>query len=269
MSQDIEYHVMYDQIARFYDLTHADLTDDVDYVLALASKTGGPILELGCGSGRLLLPLARAGYVFTGVDNSPAMLARARRYLDAEAEAVQQRVTLVEADMASFALPRKDSHFALALISYNTLMHLSAAEVQATFKGISRYLQAGGRLLIDLANPFAIAQTTGDSALSLERVLLDPETGEMILQMASNRLREAEQTLVITWIYDVSPAAGGSVQRTVVEATYHYFYPHQLELLLDEGGFELENMAGDYEQAPFAEDSPRLLMTTIKRVVSD
>ena len=62
---------MYDQIAHYYDLTHADLTDDIDFILSLAQAVNGPILELGCGSGRLLLPLARAGFTVTGVDNSP------------------------------------------------------------------------------------------------------------------------------------------------------------------------------------------------------
>ncbi len=69
---------MYDQIARFYDLTHAELTADLPFVLQLASEAGGPILELGCGSGRLLLPLARAGHSVIGLDLSGAMLAMQR-----------------------------------------------------------------------------------------------------------------------------------------------------------------------------------------------
>ena len=58
---------MYDQIAHYYDLTHADLTEDIDFILDLARQSNGPILELGCGSGRLLLPLARAGFMTVGV----------------------------------------------------------------------------------------------------------------------------------------------------------------------------------------------------------
>ena len=255
---------MYDQIARFYDLIHAGLTADIDTIVALAGQQNGPVLELGCGSGRLLLPLARAGYSVTGVDNSPAMLARARRHLDGEREAVQAQVTLVEADMDSFKLAGDEGRFGLAIIAYNALMHLATSEVKATFKRVARYLRSGGRLFIDLSNPFAVAQTPEDRSLTLERVLTDPETSEVILQVASNHLDEAAQALHITWIFDVSPAAGGPVQRTVAEGAYHYFYPHQLELLLAEGGFRLEKLAGDYDQAPFAEDSPRLLVTAVK-----
>ena len=255
---------MYDQIARFYDLTHAGLTADMDTILALAGQQNGPILELGCGSGRLLLPLARAGYAVTGVDNSPAMLARARRHLDAERQAVQVRVKLIEADMESFKVVGDEGCFGLAIIAYNTLMHLATLEVKATFKRVARYLRAGGRLFLDLSNPLVVAQTPDDRSLTLEHTLIDPETGEIILQLASNHLDEAAQTLHITWIYDVSPAAGGPVQRTVVRAAYCYFYPHQLELLLAEGGFRLESLAGDYDESPFAEDSPRLLVTAVK-----
>ncbi|MEZ4518635.1 MAG: class I SAM-dependent methyltransferase [Chloroflexota bacterium] len=72
---------MYDRLSRYYDLSHAALVDDIPFRLDLAQKADGPVLELGCGSGRLLLPLARAGYEITGVDNSPAMLAMAERQL--------------------------------------------------------------------------------------------------------------------------------------------------------------------------------------------
>jgi SAM-dependent methyltransferase len=72
---------MYEQTAKYYDLVHAELKDDIPLVLTLAGQGKGPILELGCGTGRLLLPLARAGYEVIGLDNSPAMLAKAKARL--------------------------------------------------------------------------------------------------------------------------------------------------------------------------------------------
>ena len=73
----------YDRIARYYDLTHDRLTADVPFLLAQAAEAGGPVLEIGCGSGRLLVPLARAGQTITGVDRSAEMLARAEPRLAA------------------------------------------------------------------------------------------------------------------------------------------------------------------------------------------
>jgi ubiquinone/menaquinone biosynthesis C-methylase UbiE len=121
---------MYDSIARFYDLTHASLTADLPFVLQLAAATNAPMLELGCGSGRLLLPLARAGHTVTGLDVSAGMLDRARARLAQEPTAVQQRVTLHLADMTNFTLP-ETSPFGLIVIPYNTLLHLDTAQAIA------------------------------------------------------------------------------------------------------------------------------------------
>lgn len=249
--------MMYDQIAHYYDLTHASLTEDIPFVLALARQAQGPVLELGCGSGRLLLPLAQAGITVTGLDNSPAMLARAQTQLTPEPESVQNRVTLVEGDMMGFVV---DGRFPLILISYNTFMHLDNSRALATLKQARRHLLAGGQLFIDLANPFTIADTPEDHLLSLENVLTDPATGDIILHLAANRLETAGQTLHITWIYDRSPASGGIVHRTIAQATYHYRYPHQMELLLQEAGFTHLTFLGDYDHSPFHEQSQRLLL---------
>ncbi len=250
---------MYDQIAHYYDLTHDQLTDDVALILALAREAGGPVLELGCGSGRLLLPLARAGFSVTGVDNSSAMLARARARLAREETAVRQRLTLISGDMTALSLP-DDPRFALAIIPYNTLLHLDSDQTAAALRGIRRALGENGRLFIDLINPIAIANTPNDLTLTLEASFTDPATGHTVLQLAANRLDDLEQTLHITWIYDASPPEGGPIHRTIAQATYHYLYPHQLELLLHEAGFRLHSLHGSYDGDPFAEESERLLI---------
>jgi SAM-dependent methyltransferase len=248
---------MYEQIAQYYDAVHEGLTADVGFVLTQAGRAGGLVLELGCGTGRLLLPLARAGHQVIGVDNSAAMLARARARLAAEPEAVRERVTLVEADMTSFAV---DGRFALAIIPYNTFLHLSRAQKSAALKRIHAHLVPGGRLLIDLINPLAAAQTPDDHLLTLERVFTDKETGNTVVQMASSWPDLDAQILHITWLFDASPPTGGPIQRTVVQSQYHYLYPHELELLLTDTGFYLQAIYGAYNQTPYDEESERLLI---------
>ena len=255
---------MYDQIARFYDLTHASLKDDIPLILSLATQADGPVLELGCGSGRLLLPLAQAGHAVTGLDLSGAMLDRARARVGQLDTAVQNRITLHQADMTNVALP-ESPQFGLALVPYNTLFHLDTAQALAMLRRVKGVLGENGRLFIDIANPIDIASTPEDALLSLENVLTDPETGELIVHLASNRLDTAEQTLHITWIYDVSAPNGGPVQRTVATGAYHYRYPHQLELLLQEAGFKLLHLWGSYDQSPYDETSDRLLILATKK----
>ena len=255
---------MYDQIARFYDLTHASLTDDLPFILQLAAAKNGRILELGCGSGRLLFPLAKAGHSVTGLDLSAGMLARARVRLAQAETAVQNRITLHQTDITSFALPDA-AKFGLAIVPYNTLFHLDSAQALAMLRRVKKVLGENGRLFIDVANPVDIASTPEDALLSLENVLTDPKTGELVVHLASNRLDTASQTLHITWIYDVSAPDGGPVNRTVAQGTYHYRYPHQIELLLQEAGYKQLHLWGDYDQSPYEEDSNRLLVLATKK----
>jgi SAM-dependent methyltransferase len=253
---------MYRQIARYYDLVHQELRADIGFILTMAGQAAaapdaGPVLELGCGSGRLLLPLARAGRTVVGLDSEPAMLDQARRRLDAEPPQVRQRVTLVAGDMTDFDLPER---FSLALAGYNTFMHLDWPAMQKSLSHIARHLQPAGRLVLDLANPTACAQTPDDRMLTLERVLLDPESGMQVLQLASSWVDLEAQTLHVTWIFDASPPEGGPVHRTVAQARYHYLYPHELELLLGAAGLRLEALYGGYTQVPFEEESERMIV---------
>lgn len=254
---------LYDAIARYYDAMHASLTEDVGLVLSLAAR-GGPILELGCGTGRLLIPLARAQRRVTGIDRSPAMLQLARERLRDEPDNVQRRVELLCADMVNFSLvgPR----FKLALLSYNTFLHLDATRAMAACRNISRHLAPEGHLFIDVVNPLAVEQTPNDSLLTHERILRDEDADETVLVFAANRLDEGRQALHITWIFDSSPLNGGAVQRQVASVTYHYYFPHQLELMLDEAGLEVVEMYGNYRKEPYSEAAERLLVLARRRI---
>ena len=117
----------FDRFARFYDDDYRAYDDDLGLILEMAEDAGGPVVELGCGTGRVLLPLADAGVATTGVDISPALLDVARAKVDAAGLA--SRVTLVEADLRHPGLP--ESAFALAICTSNTLMHLTDPSDQA------------------------------------------------------------------------------------------------------------------------------------------
>lgn len=250
--------MMYAHIAPYYDLTHAQLKADVGLILLLAQRAGGRVLELGCGTGRLLLPLARAGFVVTGVDSSPEMLMRAETHLAKETEQVRGRVTLIQADMTDLSGCGRE--YALVIIPYNTFMHLSPSQANRTLRQVKQCLAAGGQLFIDLINPYVVAQTPNDHLLTLEHVFTNPNNDHTVLQFARNHLDENEQILHITWLYDETPPTGGAVQRTIVPVTYHYYFPHQLEILLTDAGLHLQGWYGHYSQTPFDEESERLIL---------
>lgn len=249
---------MYATIAPYYDLLHASLSEDIDFILPLAARTPGKVLEIGCGTGRLLLPLARAGKRVVGLDKSQAMLDRARRRIRAEEADVRERIHLVRADVAKLDLG--EEQFGLALFSYNTFMHLPPDTAVSACRAVRRHLSPGGRLFIDVANPLLVEEASDLSALTLEGVFRDPHSGDLVTVTAANRLEEAAQILHVTWIFDASAADGGPVRRRLAQVAHHYYYLHQLELVLQESGFKMEETYGDYGGDPYDEESERLLV---------
>ncbi len=117
---------LFDCFARFYDDDYRDYDEDLDTLAALALDCGDPVLELGCGTGRALLPVARNRQSVTGIDTSPALLEIARRKI--AAAGLNNHVELVQADMRTLSLARTD--YAFAYCTSNTLMHLTAPDDQ-------------------------------------------------------------------------------------------------------------------------------------------
>src|SRR5438552_1246453 len=130
-----------ERLAALYDLDARFDDPGIDWFRGLARMTGGPVLELGVGSGRVAVPLAKDGHEVVGIDRSPAMLARAARH----AKAAKTKLTLVEADMRSFALERA---FPLVAIPFNTFLMLSPDERWACLARCREHLAPAGRLAI-------------------------------------------------------------------------------------------------------------------------
>ncbi len=152
------------RIARFFDAEYADYMEDLPALQAYAQRTGGPLLELGCGTGRLLIPLAQAGYQVTGVDLSDAMLDLARAKIAAAGMA--DRVTLMQGDYASAPL---GGPYQLAFCVMNTFLHLLTTDEQlAALRHWRRHLAPRGLLLLDLFQPVVKILEQNDILLGIE-----------------------------------------------------------------------------------------------------
>jgi SAM-dependent methyltransferase len=244
----------YTSIARFYDLENADFTEDLPLWADLARERGGPILELGCGSGRVALHLAREGCEVTGVDSSPAMLALARSRLERQ-PSIAGRIKLLAEDFRSLRLGRT---FPLILLPFNTFAHMiDPADVHATLKMIALHLPPGGRAAFALPNPIPIYGDPPES-LVLERTFRDEARQVNVQQFSSLRVDRAAQLGYITWIYDEIDSAG-TVTRTTIPMTLRYFFPKELAVLFQHAGLRLLHEWGDYDRSPFTEDSPVLI----------
>src|SRR5438477_2788809 len=139
--------------AVLYDWEYRRRRDDVRFYGTLADERGGPILDLGCGTGRLMLPLLRAGHVVVGLDRAPAMLARAAARLRRLAPAVRRRALLVRGDLRRLPVARR---FQFAIAAFHTIQHLATdRELTGFFAGVAGALAPGGWFAFDTFAPNA------------------------------------------------------------------------------------------------------------------
>ncbi len=247
----------FNRLARYYDLEHADYVDDLAMHAGFAQATspGAGVLELACGTGRCLLPLAGAGHEVSGLDVSPAMLAVARK--GAADAGLAERVHLVHGDMRDFALGRSYGYVFIAL---NSLMHLQTqAEQGAAIACAGRHLTADGRLLIDLFNPdVALPEPVTEGQLYLHCLKTLPQ-GAYLLHFQSPSVDRARQRISMANYYD-EIAADGTVKRHVAPFTLRYLTAAELDLLIPAAGLALEGLYGSYDLDPFDTGSPRLIV---------
>jgi SAM-dependent methyltransferase len=248
----------FDPFARYYDADHGAFTDDIPFYREMARRTGGPILEVMCGSGRVLAPLAADGHAITGLDISPRLLALAREKLASAGRA--GRAELVVGD-ARHAVPR--GPFALAIIALNSFMHLTTVDDQlAALRQIHAALRPGGVLAIDLFNPDPreLARRGGELVFDKAFTLSD---GTVVHKFVAQRLDAAEQTSHVTFFYD-EQLADGTVRRAALPFTMRWLYRYELEHLLARAGFVLETVYGSYDLDDYSSASEQMLAVAVR-----
>ncbi len=247
----------YTTVARYYDAENADKTDDIDFYRDMAEDVSQPILEIGVGSGRVALPLAREGHTVHGIDNNAAMLAMAHERIKAD-PTPYRKLTLQEGDILTDDVP--GGPFEMILLSYNMLMHFHQQSQQLALLSRLRSLVAdGGVLIIDLPNAGETFATQDTDAISLERTFIDPASGHMVMQQAVSELDRATQFMRVQWIYDEIDG-DGAVKRTVAPTVFRYFFPYEVQLLLSMTGFRVHQMLGDVDGSPFEDGCPRMVI---------
>jgi SAM-dependent methyltransferase len=243
----------FDSFARLYDWEHDRYLADVDVHLGFARRFGGPLLELACGSGRLLAPLAQAGLACTGVDSSVAMLERARQRLDrlgATATLVQQRLEALGLEGQFRTIILGLDSFGLLLKRAHQLSALRAARAHATHDA---------RLILDVSNGNLRGAVEPPEELMHDMTLPDPETGLPITKFILRRPKPSEQLDELMFFYDEQDERG-YLRRSMVELRLRWFTRFELELLLQSAGWQVDELYGNYDLEPFGPASDRILM---------
>lgn len=245
----------YDAIGALYDAENDADVQDLSFWSAMASRTGGPILELACGSGRVLSALVDPQWApVVGLDLSKSFLDRARARMAAHAAGAPMlesgQLELVEGDMRSFELERGGG-FALVVIALNSFLHLLEPKDQvACLASAARHLRPGGLLAMEVFNPENKHRHPGVDGLELVADFKHPETGERVQRFAAVNTDFANQRRRYVNLYDTI-AADGTVRREVREFTLRYVYRWELERMLGEAGLAVEAVYGGYEFEPY------------------
>ncbi len=246
----------YDLIAPFYDIEHAHFQEDIDFYLHYAEMCTGPLLELACGSGRLLLPLAEQGYTLVGVDSSEQMLALARERLQ-EAQ-LSSQVTLVQQDVCELHLSQQ---FSLAFIALGSFAHLATRKTQQqALAAIRRHLTVGGRFIVDISNSDARYMEHLNGQL-LHQGTWPGNDGTFLTHLISPASSTTSHLLELTHFYD-RYVQGRPVSRTVATTYLYLFERSEMELLLEQAGFAVKDVYGDYALGPYTLESPRMIFIT-------
>jgi ubiquinone/menaquinone biosynthesis C-methylase UbiE len=243
----------YDIIAPFYDCEHAHFREDLDMYQNFAELCGGAILELACGSGRVLLPLAQDGYEVTGVDSSQQMLDLAQRQL--QQAGLSGRCTLLRQDMRALHLDRT---FRMAFIALGSFAHMiTRKDQQQVLTGLRAHLSTGASLILDISNADArYMEELGGHVLHQGTWRRDD--GTLLTHFVSPATSTARHILELTHFYD-QHSQGGAIQRTVATTYLYLFERAEMELLLELAGFVVKDVYGTYDLSPYHLDSPRLI----------
>lgn len=236
---------------------------DRDFFVQYCQTADGRILELGCGTGRILIPVAEAGCQITGLDLSEHMLARCREKISELDGEVQERIRIVQGNMAVFNI---DDIFHTAIIPFRAFQHLIDVNDQLScLKNINKHLKKNGRLIFD------VFQVNLD-------VITRPITGEEIEDVPEYELPDgrklrragrltgyhrAEQyndVELILYLTDIE----GNTERLAQAFPMRYFFKYEVEHLLMRCGFKVVGLFGNFDKSPLIDDSPEMIFVAEK-----
>ncbi len=238
---------------------------DVAFYREAAKEYGGPVLELGCGTGRITLALAEAGHQVTGLDISQRMLERAKRKRAELATEARERVHLVVGNMVRFELGEK---YRLIIIPFRPLQHLLEVDEQiACLESARRHLRTegrrfgkrSGRLILDIFQ--TDAERMHDPAYLEEGLVAEyamPDGRRVRIMERVKAFHRAGQRNDVEMIFYVKDARGKE-ERLVFAWTVRYFFRYEVEHLLARCGFRVSAVYGDFDRSPLVDASPEMI----------
>jgi len=237
-------------LAILYHAHHSRHLEDIPFWRELARRNGNPILELGCGTGRVTMALAKDGLHVIGLDINANMLSILRKRTSSGIP----KLSILQADMTNFhlALP-----FALIIMPCNTYSTLSRNNREASLRSACRHLLPSGTFAVSLPNPMVLETLPRKSEPQLEETFLHPQSGNPV--QVSSSWRRSAHDFTLLWTYD-HLLPDGRVERFTSQVRHHLA---SVETLLDEfhqAGLHINGLYGDYDWSDIKPDSPQMII---------
>jgi SAM-dependent methyltransferase len=246
--------------AAYYDLTYKRRRHDVRYYVELAHELGGPVLELGVGTGRVALALAKAGVSVTGVEPVPAMLEKAREKAATLPRAAQARLRLRGGDGRKVRLKQR---FPLVTAPFNVLMHVySRVDLERFFATVHAHLTPGGRFAFDVLMPDLHAMVRNPGRLYRGPKLTHPVTGKHYEYFEAFEYDAPREVQMVSMVFQNTEDLS---DLRSLPLSQRQFFPQELEALLHYNGFALEHLWGDFERGPLSNESESQVVVVKKR----
>jgi SAM-dependent methyltransferase len=246
-------------VADYYDYVPVVASrHDIDFYVGAARGYGDPVLELGCGTGRVTLALAKAGFHVTGLDLSERMLARCSEKRAGLPTEVRERVHLVQADMTRFDLGEQSR---LVIIPFRPFQHLLETKQQIDcLECARRHLAPGGKLIVDFfqTDPRRMNDPAFQQESEAAQEFEVPDGRRVKMRDRVAAFHRAEQRNDVEMIYYVH-YPDGREERLVFAFTLRYFFRYEVEHLLARCGFRVVALYGDFDRSPLADNSAEMI----------
>jgi SAM-dependent methyltransferase len=239
--------------ALLYHTHHSLEADDLPFWRDWAEQQGGPILELGCGTGRVMLPLAQAGYEIVGVDRDPEMLT----FLSDNAIVRQVgEIDIIQADITTLHLNQR---FVLVLMPCNTFSTLPAEGQRATVQRAYEHLRSEGLFIVSMPNPQVLRSLPRRGDSQLETTFPHPHSGHPV--EVRSEWKRSKKTVTFFWHYDhVLP--DGRVERQTISAHHYLRDKDSILETFRQADMNIEAIYGNYDHTAYDKNSPYLIVVS-------
>ncbi|MBS3781482.1 MAG: class I SAM-dependent methyltransferase [Candidatus Thermoplasmatota archaeon] len=226
---------------------------DIPFYKKQVKKYGEPVLELGCGTGRITIPIARDGHKIIGLDLSEKLLKRAKE----KSKKDDLNIDWIIGDMRDFSL---DKRFNLIFIPFNTIHHiLTLEDMEKVLENVKEHLEPNGRFMVELFNPDLDILNRDPKEEHEVLEYKNPDGDEEIKVTETTDYEKAKQLMHLTWFYELDDEM---VER---EWTIRVWFPKEVNAILKYNGFKIEKKYGDFDESTFTNNSGQQIIVCEKR----